>query len=339
MEIYDYSGIKRKRSSTCRRPRSDSSNQIQINQDGHKLKLKLRKVKLKLGGVSIHPNSSSRPRPQLVLQDTSDEDHHHNSPLRKSKRVPRPRLLDTDVDVVDDDDTEPTEKHRTISSVSESRGDYASVGSDVKKTHSHRNESFDTGGREMLLTTRQRALQSLSGNGSAQNFIEFPNGLPPQLPRKQKESVCVSEVDQQLKKAEAAQRRRMQVEKAARESQAEAIRKILGQDSTRKKREDRNKKLRDEIAQEKAANSLTLPPNTIRWTISPTGTVVTFPQEMGLPSIFSSKPCSYPPPREKCAGPSCTNAYKYRDSKSNLPLCSLHCYKAVNGWVHPVSTF
>lgn len=38
---------------------------------------------------------------------------------------------------------------------------------------------------------------------------------------------------------------------------------------------------------------------------------------------------SYPLPREKCAGPSCTNAYKYRDSKTNLPLCSLRCYRAV----------
>uniref|UniRef100_A0A453M7V5 HIT-type domain-containing protein n=2 Tax=Aegilops tauschii TaxID=37682 RepID=A0A453M7V5_AEGTS len=40
---------------------------------------------------------------------------------------------------------------------------------------------------------------------------------------------------------------------------------------------------------------------------------------------------SYPPPREKCAGPSCPNPYKYRDSKTKLPLCSLECYKAVQG--------
>ena len=40
---------------------------------------------------------------------------------------------------------------------------------------------------------------------------------------------------------------------------------------------------------------------------------------------------SYPPPREKCAGPNCTNPYKYRDSKTRLPLCSLACYKAVQG--------
>ena len=106
--------------------------------------------------------------------------------------------------------------------------------------------------------------------------------------------------------------------------------------------------------------------STIRWVMGPTGTVVTFPKEMGLPSIFDPKPCrfcfllqienscqstkftrpnwyqrlfiddmnslrmcSYPPPREKCAGPSCANPYKYRDSKSKLPLCSLQCYKAI----------
>lgn len=109
--------------------------------------------------------------------------------------------------------------------------------------------------------------------------------------------------------------------------------------------------------------------NTIRWVSGPTGTFVTFPEDMGFPSIFDSKPsryylcwklklthptesfindrslttgahyinvwlvfggtCSYPPPRENCAGPSCTNPYKYRDSKSKVPLCSLQCYKAI----------
>ncbi|KAF9624213.1 hypothetical protein IFM89_008151 [Coptis chinensis] len=50
------------------------------------------------------------------------------------------------------------------------------------------------------------------------------------------------------------------------------------------KREDKLKKRRDELAQEKAANARTLPPNTIRWVIRPTGTVVTFSEDVGLPS-------------------------------------------------------
>ncbi|OIW12998.1 hypothetical protein TanjilG_15447 [Lupinus angustifolius] len=201
-----------------------------------------------------------------------------------------------------------------------------------RKKKKQRKESVDVmmdTKREKNLMTRQRALQS-SKDASA-SLIEFPNGLPPPPPRKQKEKL--TEVEQQLKKAEAAQRRRMQAEKAARESEAEAIRKILGQDSNRKKQEDKMKKRREELAQEKAANALKLAPNTIRYVMGPSGTTVTFPEEMGLPSIFNSKPCSYPPPREICAGPSCTNPYKYRHSKSKLPLCSLQCYKAVQGKV------
>ncbi|PSR85940.1 INO80 complex subunit B like [Actinidia chinensis var. chinensis] len=202
-----------------------------------------------------------------------------------------------------------------------------------KKKKKPRNDSIELtieNKRELGLTTRQRALFSGkdASSVSGTSLVEFPNGLPPAPSRKQKEKL--SEVEQQLKKAEAAQRRRMQVEKAARESEAEAIRKILGQDSSRKKREDKIKKRQEEIAQEKAANALVLASNTIRLVMGPTGTVVTFSKDMGLPSIFNPKPHSYPPPREKCAGPSCTNPYKYRDSKSKLPLCSLHCYKAIN---------
>ncbi|XP_011016610.1 PREDICTED: INO80 complex subunit B-like [Populus euphratica] len=190
-------------------------------------------------------------------------------------------------------------------------------------------ESLTHGKRELTLTKRQRALQSSKDGSSVPdaNLIEFPNGLPPAPSKKQKEKL--TEVEQQSKKAEAAQRRRLQVEKAARESEAEAIRKILGQDSSRKKREEKMKKRLEELAQEKATNAQMHASSTVRWVMGPTGTVVTFPKEMGLPSIFDSKPCSYPPPREKCAGPSCTNPYKYRDSKSKLPLCSLQCYKAI----------
>ncbi|KAF5187630.1 Hit zinc finger and papa-1-like domain-containing protein [Thalictrum thalictroides] len=241
---------------------------------------------------------------------------------RDGKKKPRSEKINEDTDYAGEEDL------------------VSDVESEIKRKK-QKKESLDTlieGKKEMSLTTRQRALQSGKDTttGSGGSLIEFPNGLPPAPPRKQKEKL--SEVEQQLKKAEAAQRRRMQVEKAARESEAEAIRKILGQDSSRKKREDKLKKRRDEIAQEKAASAMTLPPNTIRWVIGPTGTVVTFPQDIGLPSIFSSKPCSYPPPREKCAGPSCTNAYKYRDSKSKLPLCSLQCYKAVKDQIFPIST-
>ncbi|KAL7119966.1 hypothetical protein ACP275_02G094400 [Erythranthe tilingii] len=186
------------------------------------------------------------------------------------------------------------------------------------------------------ITTRRRA--NLTGRdispGLVANSVQFPDGLPPAPPRKLKEQL--TEEEQQLKRVEAAQRRKIQNEKAARESEAEAIRKILGQDSSRKKREDKIKKRQEELAQERSANSATVASNVVRWVMGPSGTIVTFPHDIGLPSIFESNPCSYPPPREKCVGPSCTNAYKYRDSKSKMPLCSLRCYKAVHDEVQPL---
>ncbi|KAK6159814.1 hypothetical protein DH2020_003195 [Rehmannia glutinosa] len=182
------------------------------------------------------------------------------------------------------------------------------------------------------ITTRRRAI--LTNRDISPGLVQFPDGLPPAPPRKPKEQL--SEMEQQLKRAEAAQRRRIQNEKAARESEAEAIRKILGQDSSRKRREEKIKKRQEELAQERTANAATVASNVVRWVIGPSGTVVTFPEEIGLPSIFEPKPCSYPPPREKCVGPSCTNVYKYRDSKSNLPLCSLRCYKAIHEKAQPL---
>ncbi|KAK9288589.1 hypothetical protein L1049_017048 [Liquidambar formosana] len=199
-----------------------------------------------------------------------------------------------------------------------------------KKSRKESLDYFIEERKDLALVTRKRALQSskdvLSDSGAT--LIDLPNGLP----------FAPSKMEQQLKKAEAAQRRRMQSEKAAREAEAGAIRKILGQDSGRKKREDKMKQQRDELAQRKADNNVSLALNTVRWVLGPTGTVVTFSEDIGLPNIFNPVPCSYPPPREKCVGPNCTNAYKYRDSKSKLPLCSLNCYKAIHGKMQPLIT-
>lgn len=49
--------------------------------------------------------------------------------------------------------------------------------------------------------------------------------------------------------------------------------------------------LNSSILQEKAAKDQMLASDTIRIVMSPTGTVVTFPMEMGLPSIFDPKTC------------------------------------------------
>ncbi|OIW20260.1 hypothetical protein TanjilG_07517 [Lupinus angustifolius] len=303
-----------------------------------------------------------------------------SEPVRKSKRVPKRRVLVgefSDDDNVDDEirylekmktpkvpaaykaEQKLSRKERKVSSVSNienaisskahdddkerSRSDRVSEDIDVKNEKEVRSdaelddkikgkqmkESVDElmdSKREMTLTMRQQArLSSKDSSGSGAGLIEFPDGLPPAPPRKQKKKL--SETEQQMKKAEAAQRRKVQLEKAAREAEAEAIRKILNQDSSRKKREEKMKKRQEELAKEKAANIQK--PNTIRYVYGPNGITVTFPEEMGIPSILKQPPISYPPPREKCAAPSCTNPYKYRHSKLKLPICSLQCHKAV----------
>ncbi|XP_015570374.1 SWR1 complex subunit 2 isoform X2 [Ricinus communis] len=345
-------------------------------------------------GLNVRTADSLRDR--MPDENLPSKQTDKYEPVRKSKRVPKKRLLDGVLDDEDEDDDEiqylekvktskitadygaeyedeedgKSRKQRKISKVLKRDidglydaygGDHGSskFGKDGKKSKSGRvfedtdyveEEELGSDGeptakrkkprkesvylmgeskKEMTVTTRQRALQTGKDVPSSlgASLIEFPNGLPPAPPKKKKEEL--TEMEQQLKRAEALQRRRMQVEKANRESEAEAIRKILGQDSSRKKREDKMKKRQEELAQEKAANAMILTADHVRWVMGPSGTVVTFPNEMGLPSIFDPKPCSYPPPREKCAGPSCSNPYKYRDSKSKLPLCSLQCYKAI----------
>lgn len=331
------------------------------------------------GGFRFGKEDSSTGK--MSGRNTSGKQGDKSEPVRKSKRVPKKRLMDGEFNDDEDDelryleklktskigggfredDEGTSKKQRKLASVSDIERlgafkgskdgkkkpridrtsddtDYEEddgTGSDGelggRKKKRQKKESVDTlmdnNRKEMTLTTRQRALQSGKDASVAAGSIEYPNGLPPAPARKQKEKL--SEVEQQLKKAEAAQRRRLQNEKAARESEAEAIRKILGQDSSRKKREDKIKKRRVELAEERAANESVRASSSIRWVMGPTGTVVTFPNEMGFPSIFDSKSNSYPPPRETCVGPLCNNPYKYRDSKTRLPLCSLQCYRAV----------
>ncbi|KAF3456346.1 hypothetical protein FNV43_RR00996 [Rhamnella rubrinervis] len=281
-----------------------------------------------------------------------------NESVRKSKRVSKRRILDVEFGEDSDEDKEIRYLGRYnaskvagdgIARRSQNQRKHTRIRTIWKKKNQHGMMNLDLLGRsirgspnlysegqkESTPTTRNRAIQYGRDNldGSSESFVDLSACLLPSKSRKKKEKL--SELELQLKKAEAAQRRKMQSEKAAQEAEAEAIRKILGQDSRRKKREEKMQKLRDEVLQGKAANAL-LASNTIRWVNGLAGTVITFSEDIGLPSIFNPVPCSYPPPREKCAGPNCTNAYKYRDSKSKLPLCSLDCYKAVHEKMQPL---
>ncbi|KAG6556444.1 hypothetical protein Mapa_002387 [Marchantia paleacea] len=200
----------------------------------------------------------------------------------------------------------------------------------AKRRKSQDSVSYPGKGRNAPLTARQRTMQ-LGKEGDSEvgpSLIEFPSGLTHTMGgRRGREKL--TEEERQVKKAEAARRRKQLVEKTAKEIQATAIQKILGQDSSRKKKEERLLKQRQEIEQGKKAAALEPATNSIRWTIKPEGTIVSFSQDIELPQIFSSTPPSYPPAREKCAAPACPNSYKYRDSRSRMPLCSLACYKTI----------
>jgi hypothetical protein len=65
----------------------------------------------------------------------------------------------------------------------------------------------------------------------------------------------------------------------------------LGQDSTRKRREDRLHKQRQEIEQEKKMAELVAATNSIRWNLGPSGTVVSFAEDVCLPNFFNTGPC------------------------------------------------
>ncbi|KAL6893841.1 hypothetical protein ACP4OV_007939 [Aristida adscensionis] len=326
------------------------------------------------GGYTHKDNTSKRIEGKLA--------HRHDispssDPIRKSKRIPKKKTLDSDSDDDDgelryleklkgakvapeypvatdhmlyDDSLDDGLKKKKLSKSSKNKSTPYEVDEDFTMSRASKDgkkklnlgdiDEFSeeeepdmdemNGSKEMYspsaakieapgLTTRQRAR-----GGHGDSLIEFPDGLPTASSRRQKDKL--SEVEIQAKKAEAAQRRKMQVEKAEKEQQAEAMRKILGIDSEKKKEE---KKQKEKEEKEKQARLEEYRKNCIQTVIGPQGTTVTFPESMGLPSIFNSKPVSYPPPREKCAGPGCTNPYKYRDSKTKLPLCSLKCYKVV----------
>ncbi|CAA7017091.1 unnamed protein product [Microthlaspi erraticum] len=299
------------------------------------------KLKLKLGGGvtrTIQTNSEAKVKgnvpDQRHVQKTMylgeirvspSETVNGGSVCEKSKRGLKKRLLDPEQDSDDDGD----EEIRYLEKLKSKRvnRDYHE-GKESRKLHSNGHNMEEDMRDKYAVTQRKKPVDSLTSGTTPRNGpLEFPDGLPCPSSKRQKQKL--SEVEQQSKKAEVAQRRRMLSEKAAQEAEAEAIRKILGQDSGRKKKEEKIKKQQEERAQERAERSSTLAANTVRLVIGPSGTTLTFSEDIGLPDIFKPITYSYPPPREKCVGPNCEKAYKYRDSKSKLPLCSLSCYNAI----------
>jgi len=289
-----------------------------------------RRIDTTNGSPPLQPvRKSSRIPKKYVPEDEYVEDEEDYEAPQSKRKLKSERGLEELYQDDDDDKGPPSSNEDSESSDSEI--------DDVKRRKGDSPSSIVDSKKEVPLTARQRAVQfSRTVPEARESLIEFPDGLPHFSQRKRQEKI--PEFEQQLKKADAAQRRRMQAEKAAQKIQDDAIKKILGQDTLKQKREEKLRRQRDEMAQEKRDAAKTIAPNTIRWVIGPSGTVVSFSEDAEFLGIFNSVPCRYPPAREKCAGPSCNNTYKYRDSKSNLPLCSLLCYRAIHDMAQPLST-
>uniref|UniRef100_A0A0D6QZU2 INO80 complex subunit B-like conserved region domain-containing protein n=1 Tax=Araucaria cunninghamii TaxID=56994 RepID=A0A0D6QZU2_ARACU len=318
---------------------------------------------IKIPVVTMHSDSKSKEDNRskfadegIVMRRTeTSNDNPSLQPLRKSTRVPKKYVPDDEYDEAEEDEEglQPRRKRKSKSekgleelyqedddkappSSDEDSENSESEIEDVKRRKGDTTTSLSENKKEVPLTARQKAVQMSKTVDPevGQSLIEFPEGLPPTSQRKRQEKLPDFEL--QLKKADAARRRRMQAEKAAQEIQADTIKRILGQDSYKQKREEKLRRQRDEMEQEKRAAANTIGSNSVRWVIGPSGTVVSFSEDAEFLGIFNSVPSRYPPAREKCAGPSCNNTYKYRDSKSNLPLCSLLCYRAVHDMAQPL---
>eukprot|EP00271_Cylindrocystis_brebissonii_P008963 TRINITY_DN23529_c0_g1_i1.p1 TRINITY_DN23529_c0_g1~~TRINITY_DN23529_c0_g1_i1.p1 ORF type:complete len:720 (+),score=137.03 TRINITY_DN23529_c0_g1_i1:232-2160(+) len=177
------------------------------------------------------------------------------------------------------------------------------------------------------LTMRQQRMQRGSSGLDADAFVEFPEGLIETKSRKTSKED--TEAERLLKREEAARKRKLQVEKAARESQAAAIKKLLGQDSTRKRREEKLRQVQAKTLEEKEANEKSAPSNTIRFVERVSGQTVSWAADCSLPPMFAPGTPGRvaPPPRALCAGPGCANPHRFRDRLSGQPLCSLICYR------------
>eukprot|EP00850_Spirogloea_muscicola_P024628 SM001177S25548 [mRNA] locus=s1177:387:1203:+ [translate_table: standard] len=127
-----------------------------------------------------------------------------------------------------------------------------------------------------------------------------------------------------------AARRRVQVERATKASQESVIQKILGQDSTPKRREEKLLKQRRTAEQERKAAELEPARDSIRLSWTPAGAFVSFSPDVDIAPAFRVAPADagYPPPRERCAAAS-GSASRYRHATSRLPLCSLACFRTL----------
>lgn len=160
-----------------------------------------------------------------------------------------------------------------------------------------------------LMTARQRALLEKRTDAPDENFPVIPAEPLMALPSGFKEKVVTEEM--LAKKAIKTQKRREQAQEKREVDKKRTIDRLL------KKQEKAQKIGRHKL------NKQELP--MLTYTNTRELISVSFPTnyEMGIkPTLLQP-----PPPIVLCGAPGCGNPKKYSCSKTNIPLCSLQCYK------------
>jgi hypothetical protein len=273
------------------------------------------KLKLKLGGqttgshtVTLEYNGT---KPQRAKANEDKAKRESDRPRKNPERDKRKKYEEEDF-VMDDDDEFDEDQYEEDLLVDDEEepepdDDELSIGDEDLV------DDMDMAPRK--LTSRQLAMQNKE-SGAAPELLALP------VSKKKKEKILTEE--DMLRKSEMAERRRKKVESENAKIKESVIDKLLNRSSKTKKKED-------EQTPAQLRRQLQLPPEeVIKYVSGPKGNALIFPTEQPIPSILIQTTQSYPPPPMQCAAPNCTNPKKYNCSRTNLPLCSLQCWRAIN---------
>jgi len=159
------------------------------------------------------------------------------------------------------------------------------------------------------LTSRQLAMQVKEKVSSKENLSSSP------LDKKRK----LTE-EEMVKKAQQAEKRKRQKEEQMVEQKDAILRKFYNAVYSR------NEKTGEVNGKEKTKDDSRL--SDIRYISGTSGEYLSFAPHVTLPNCISQK-ITVNRVLERCCGPNCKNFRRYYDSKTNRPLCSLLCYKAL----------
>ncbi|RXH71890.1 hypothetical protein DVH24_025391 [Malus domestica] len=215
------------------------------------------------GGSSTAKSSSSldafTPQMNSLAQDDSGGDGL-DEPVRKSKRAPKRSTLGAGFNEEDDEDEEIQFLERlSASKVARSERIQMDIRFHGDDSGEYKPSRLGKTSKKRSSSEKMHEDKDYLGEEDEEELTSDdepePNGKKLKTGSLSKKE-AMSEVERQLKKAEAALRRKVKLENAAREAEG------------------------------RTGSAVTLAPNTVRWVIGPNGTTVTFSDNIGLPTIL-----------------------------------------------------